>query len=105
MEQDFPEDAANFEKKYNFTERIHQETLLYRNCERAIATTPPQLDMIVGDYGAPAEQAHMIPPGYDDTRFYPVSAATRRTIRQRLGFEGPVVMPSAGSPATRATTC
>ena len=92
MEQDFPDDAANFEKKFNFTERIHHETLLYRNCEAVIATTPPQLDMIVADYGVPAEQVHLIPPGYDDTRFYPVSAATRRTIRQRLGFEGPVVM-------------
>lgn len=92
MERDFPEDAANFEKKYNFTERIHHETLLYRTCEAVIATTPPQIDMIVNDYGATAEQVHMIPPGYDDNRFYPVSISSRQAIRQRLGFEGRVVL-------------
>ncbi len=92
MEQDFPEDVANFEQKYNFAERIRHETLLYRDCAAVIATTPPQLDMLVHDYGAPPEQVHMIPPGYDDNRFYAVSAATRQTIRQRLGFEGPVVL-------------
>jgi len=92
MEQDFPDDAANLEKKYNFAERIRLETVLYRNCETVIATTPPQLDMVVADYGVPAERVHMIPPGYDDNRFYPVSAATRQTIRQRLGFQGKVVL-------------
>ena len=92
MERDFPDDAANFEKKYNFTERIRQETLLYRTCDEVIATTPPQVDMIVQDYGAPSEQVHMIPPGYDDNRFYPVSAASRNAIRQRLGFSGKVVL-------------
>jgi mannosylfructose-phosphate synthase len=35
---------------------------------------------------------HMIPPGYDDNRFFPVSAATRNAIRQRLGFDGKVVL-------------
>jgi mannosylfructose-phosphate synthase len=34
----------------------------------------------------------MIPPGYDDNRFYPVGAASRAAIRQRLGFEGKVVL-------------
>ncbi len=92
MEKDFPDDAANFDKKYNFTQRINEETLLYRNCDEVIATTPLQVDMIVDDYGAPAEQVHMIPPGYDDNRFYPVSAASRTALRQRLGFEGRVVL-------------
>lgn len=92
MERDFPDAAADFEKKYNFTERIQHETILFRTCEVVIATTPPQLDMLVNDYGAPAEQVHMIPPGYDDNRYYPVSGATRDSIRQRLGFEGHVVL-------------
>src|SRR5262245_48849238 len=34
----------------------------------------------------------MIPPGYDDHRFYPVSEASRQSIRQRLGFTGKVVL-------------
>lgn len=92
MERDFPEDAANFEKKYNFTQRITEETLLYSSCEEVIATTPDQLDMIVKDYGAPTERVHMIPPGYDDNRFFPVSGATRQAIRSRLGFEGKVIL-------------
>jgi len=92
METDFPDDAANLEKKYNFTERIRLETQLYRSVDAVIATTPPQLDMIVQDYGASEESAHMIPPGYDDNRFFAISNATRDAIRQRLGFEGKVVL-------------
>lgn len=92
MEKDFPDDAANFERKYNFTQRINEETLLYRNCDEVIATTPHQVDMIVGEYGAPAEQVHMIPPGYDDNRFFPVSLASRNGVRQRLGCSGKVVL-------------
>lgn len=92
MERDFPEDAATFEQKYNFTQRINEETVLYLHCDQVIATTPDQLDMIVKDYGAPVEHVHMIPPGYDDNRFFPVSAASRQAIRQRLGYEGKVVL-------------
>jgi mannosylfructose-phosphate synthase len=92
METDFPEDSANFEKKYNFVQRINEETLLYRRSAQVIATTPDQLDMIVKDYGAPEEHVSMIPPGYDDSRFYPVSASSRNAVRQRLGFEGKVVL-------------
>lgn len=92
MERDFPADAASFERKYNFARRINEETLLYRTCDQVIATTPDQLDMIVKDYDAPAESVHMIPPGYDDNRFFPVSAASRHAVRQRLGFEGKVVL-------------
>jgi mannosylfructose-phosphate synthase len=92
MEKDYPGAAANFEKKYNFTQRINEETLLYRHCDEVIATTPLQIDMIVGDYGAPAERVHMIPPGYDDNRFFPVSAASRHAIRQRLGYTGRAVL-------------
>ena len=92
MERDTPDDAANFEKKYNFTQRINEETVIYRSCDQVIATTPDQLDMIVKDYGVDPAQVHMIPPGYDDNRFYPVSAASRDAIRQRLSFNGRVVL-------------
>jgi mannosylfructose-phosphate synthase len=92
MEKDTPDDAANFEKKYNFTQRIREETILYRACDQVIATTPDQLDMIVKDYGVPSDQVHMIPPGYDDNRFFPVSSASRESVRQRLGFSGRVIL-------------
>ncbi len=92
MEKDFPDAAADFDKKYNFTQRINEETLLFSGCEQVIATTPDQLDMIVKDYGAPSANVSMIPPGYDDNKFFPVSASSRNAIRQRLGFEGKVVL-------------
>jgi mannosylfructose-phosphate synthase len=92
MMKDAHESPVNLEKKYNFAERIRHEGLLYHTCDAVIATTPLQVDMIVDEYGAPAEKAHMIPPGYDDNRFYPVSAASRETIRQRLGFSGRTVL-------------
>ncbi len=92
MEKDDPADAANAEAKYNFAQRIDEETLLYRNCEQVIATTPDQVDMIVKDYGAPAERVAMIPPGYDDNRFFPVSGASREALRARLGYAGRAVL-------------
>jgi mannosylfructose-phosphate synthase len=92
MEKDFQDYAATFEKKYNFTQRINEETRLFRCCDQVIATTPAQVDMIVNEYGAASEQVQMIPPGYDDNRFYPVSAASRNSIRQRLGYEGAVIL-------------
>lgn len=92
MEKDFPEDAADFERKFNFTQRINEETLLFRNCDAVIATTPPQVDMIVDEYGADPDNVHMIPPGYDDNRFFPVSASSRKAARERLGYESKVVL-------------
>jgi mannosylfructose-phosphate synthase len=92
METDYPERASSFEKEFNFSERIQHETILYRSCDTVVATTPPQLDMIICDYGAPANHVNMIPPGYDDNRFFPVSEATRAMIRNRLGFKGPTVI-------------
>ncbi|MEO6245457.1 MAG: glycosyltransferase [Opitutaceae bacterium] len=92
MERDYPDDAANFERKYNFTQRINEETLLYRNCDEVVATTPLQVDMLTADYGVPVARVRMIPPGYDDNRFFPVGASSREAIRQRLGFKGKVVL-------------
>jgi mannosylfructose-phosphate synthase len=92
METDYPDRADEFEQKYNFAERIRHETILYNACSLLVATTPPQFDMLVDEYRAPAEKVRMIPPGYDDNRFYPVSEATRQMIRRRLKFEGQVVL-------------
>lgn len=92
MEHDYPGDADKFERQYNFARRINEERRLYENCALVIATTPPQLDLIKQDYGIPADKVRMIPPGYDDTRFYPVGEASRAAIRRRLGFAGKVVL-------------
>ena len=92
MERDFPGDADKFEKQYNFARRVAEELKLYSDCHLVVATTPPQLDFIVTDYGIPAEKVRMVPPGYDDNRFFPVGEGSRQAIRQRLGFEGMVVL-------------
>lgn len=92
METDFPEDKDTFEGKYNFTTRIRSEMSLYAECEMVIVTTPIQLEMLAKDYDVPFAKMRMIPPGYDDNRFFPVSEATRQTIRQRLGFQGKTIL-------------
>lgn len=92
METDYPGDTAKFETQYNFSERILRERWLYTDANLVIATTPPQLDLLVEDYDAPAENCQMVPPGYDDNRFFPVGEGHRNAIRKRLGFTGKVVL-------------
>jgi mannosylfructose-phosphate synthase len=92
MEADFPGDEKKFEKQYNFTKRVLNEQLLYADCDTVVATTPQQLDLLQQDYDVPEEKIRMIPPGYDDNRFFPVSEASRQAVRQRLGFTGKVVL-------------
>ncbi|HVU25283.1 MAG TPA: glycosyltransferase [Opitutus sp.] len=92
MERDYPGDTKKFEKQYNFRRRVAEEEKLYNDCHLVIATTPPQLDFIVGDYGIPVEKVRMVPPGYDDNRFFPVGEGSRQAVRQRLGFKGSVVL-------------
>lgn len=92
METDYPEKADSLEREFNFEERIQHETEIYDSCSLVIATTPPQVDLLTDDYRVPVDKVHMIPPGYDDNRFYPVSEATRQMIRRRLKFEGQVIL-------------
>jgi mannosylfructose-phosphate synthase len=92
METDFPAGRAEFAKRYNFNRRIAEERRLYADCDIVVATTPQQLDLIVKEYETPASKVRMVPPGYDDHRFFPVSEASREAIRQRLGFKGKVVL-------------
>ena len=92
MEADYPQKADTFEKEFNFAERIQYERILYDTASLVIATTPPQFDMLVQDYQQAPEKVPMIPPGYDDNRFFPVSEASRQMLRQRLGYEGKVIL-------------
>ncbi len=91
MENDYPGDAAKFERQYNFTTRIHHERLLYESANMVIATTPPQQEVLLEDYEVPTEKCKMIPPGYDDNRFFPVGKSTEHALRAKFGFTGPVV--------------
>ncbi len=91
METDFPEDKESFDEVYNFSERIRNERQIYNDCSIVVATSPIQMDMFFDDYDLPRSKVAMIPPGYDDTRFYPVSEASRNSLREKFGFEGRVI--------------
>jgi mannosylfructose-phosphate synthase len=92
METDAPEGGRAFETRYNFARRIEEERKLYLDCSVVIATTPPQVDLLVREYEVPAGKVRMVPPGYDDHRFFPVSEASRGAIRRRLGYKGKTIL-------------
>lgn len=96
METDFPQDKHKFDEVYNFTERIKHEQEIYVACDSLVATTPIQIDYFVNDYDIDEEKISMIPPGYDDNRFFPVSTASRSVLREQMGFSGKKVVTSVG---------
>ncbi|MBK8037454.1 MAG: glycosyltransferase [Verrucomicrobiaceae bacterium] len=91
MEDAAPDERDKLEKQFNFAIRRKNEQRIFESCALVIATTPPQADLIAKDYGIGPEKIRMIPPGYDDNRFFPVSEPTRRTLRHEMGYSGPVV--------------
>lgn len=92
MLRDYPGDAAAFERNYNFAVRNQQELRLAAQAELLIATSPDQIEVLRGDYDVAEQKLVAIPPGYDDTRFYPVGNETRAQLRRRFGFEGKVIL-------------
>ena len=85
-----PEDL---ERKYNFRQRIRNEKIIYDECDAIIATTPVQRDILInGHYGIPKEKIYVIPPGYDDSRFFPVSYASRLALKRQYGYQGRIVL-------------
>ncbi len=53
MQRDFPGDETKFEHLYNFNRRSAAGRGIYAACQLVIATTPPQLDFLVQNYGTP----------------------------------------------------
>lgn len=91
MRENSEEDSAVLDKRFNFAQRIHHERILYREADLVIATTPLQADLLVSEYDVKTDLLRMIPPGYDDTRFFPVGADSRRALRHDLGYETRVI--------------
>ncbi len=86
-------DPAELERKYNFAKRVREEKVIYDESDLLIATTPIQRDILRdAPYDVPPESIRVIPPGYDDQRFFPVAKATREMLKSQLGLEGPVVL-------------
>jgi mannosylfructose-phosphate synthase len=92
MATDFPGQEAEMEQQYNFSDRIRHEQIIYNEADLVIATTPVQTDMLIEDYAVSKGRLRMIPPGYDDNRFFPMSEASRAVVRERLGFKGPTIL-------------
>jgi mannosylfructose-phosphate synthase len=92
MVRDYPGDSATFERNYNFAVRNQHELRIAAQAELLIATSPDQIEVLRGDYDVAAEKLVAIPPGYDDTRFYPVGAESRALLRRKFGFEGKVIL-------------
>ncbi len=88
-------DPLEMEVKYNFRRRIREEKIICDECDLVIATTSTQRDILLsteGDYDVPPGKVKVLPPGYDDRRFFPVSGATRRALKQQLGLQGRTVL-------------
>ncbi|MCA9103596.1 MAG: glycosyltransferase, partial [Planctomycetales bacterium] len=86
-------DAEDLERKYNFRQRVREEKVIYDESDVLIATTPQQRDLLTASaYDAPHEKISVIPPGYDDSRFFPMSLASRQGLKRDLDAEGPIVL-------------
>ena len=89
------EDPAALERKYNFRQRIREEAVIYDECDALIATTPQQRDILCheeGEYEVPEEKVFVVPPGYDDAKFFPISRASRMALKRERGLEGRIVL-------------
>ncbi|MEZ5176426.1 MAG: glycosyltransferase [Acidimicrobiia bacterium] len=83
---DMAGDQQEIESNYRFDERIRKEFLIYRRCDRVIATTNQQVEVLTDAYDVPETHIEMIPPGIDEGRFTPITDAERRAVRRRLKF-------------------
>lgn len=86
-------DSADLERQYNFTRRIRDERALYHAADALVATTPQQREILVDQYDVPVEKVAVVPPGFDDSLYYPVAAATRQALKRELGMDrGPIIL-------------
>jgi mannosylfructose-phosphate synthase len=86
-------DPDELERKYNFKKRIREEKVIYDECDALIATTPLQREILERDeYDVPPDKIYSVSPGYDDTRFFPISRASRLALKQEYGYEGRIVL-------------
>jgi len=86
-------DPEELERMYNFKKRIREEKVIYDECDGLIATTPQQQEILEkAEYDVPPEKIYAVPPGYDDTRFFAVSRASRQALKQEYGYEGRIIL-------------
>jgi len=80
------------ERQFNFRRRIADEREICRRCDLVVATTDDQRRVLRStEYAVPGRKLQVLPPGYDDMRFFPVSESTRDALRRRFDYHGPVL--------------
>lgn len=88
-----PGSPAELERKYNFQTRITTERDIYLQCAGLIATTPSQREILTHQpYEVPLDKISLIPAGYDDSRFFPISDSSKQVLKRQLGLHGRVVL-------------
>jgi len=80
-------DEKEMEKTYRFKERINKEYFVYQMCNYVIATTTPQVDLLVQQYDVLSRNCSMIPPGIDENRFFPVPSKENDKIRLKYDIK------------------
>lgn len=86
-------DPEDLERKYNFVRRIREEKVVYDECDALIATTWQQQQLLeASEYDAPRDKIFNVPPGYDDTRFFPIAQASRVALKREYDLTGPVIL-------------
>jgi mannosylfructose-phosphate synthase len=86
-------DGASIDREYNFPRRIHDERVIYGAASAVVATSPQQRQVLLGsDYWVTPDRIALVPPGYDDDRFFAVPSAGREAMRRRLGIDGRLVL-------------
>jgi mannosylfructose-phosphate synthase len=80
-------DEKEMEKTYRFKERIRKEYFVYQMCNFVIATTLPQVDLLIQQYDMLSKNCSMIPPGIDENRFFPVPSKENDKIRLKYDIK------------------
>jgi mannosylfructose-phosphate synthase len=77
----------------NLSYRIRRERILYRRADQILATTTEQSQTLTesDDYNVPAAKLLQIPPGFDDEVFFPAVEGNRRSLKQQLGLDTPLI--------------
>ncbi|SDR77023.1 mannosylfructose-phosphate synthase [Polaribacter sp. KT25b] len=80
-------DEKEMEKTYRFKERIRKEYFVYQMCNYVIATTLPQVELLIEQYDVLSKNCSMIPPGIDENRFFPVPSKENDKIRLKYDIK------------------
>jgi mannosylfructose-phosphate synthase len=84
--------AEEMEKKYRFDERIRKEFLIYQSCDKIIATTEQQNDLLQEQYNVLNRHIEVVPPGINENRFSPIRKQDQEAIRERLNMKSKDVL-------------